>query len=112
MSYPPPPPPPGMPGGGYGGYAAPQTNQKAVWSLVTGILGIVCCGLLAGIPALVLGRSAKREIAASHGAQSGAGMAQAGFVLGVISVVLSVLYLLLVLTGVLAFPTMETTTSP
>jgi putative exporter of polyketide antibiotics len=100
-----------MPGGGYG-YAAPQTNQKAIWALVTGILGIVCCGLLAGIPALILGNSAKKEIAASGGAQSGAGMAQAGFVLGIISVVLSVLYLLLLLAGVMALPSMDTSTSP
>ena len=45
MSYaPPPPPPPGA-----GGYAHPQTNQKAVWSLVLGIVGLVCCGLVAGL---------------------------------------------------------------
>jgi hypothetical protein len=60
MSYPPPPPPPDPSGGyGYGGYAAPRTNQKAIWSLVTGILGLVCCAP-AGIVALVLGNGAKK----------------------------------------------------
>lgn len=92
MSYTPPPPPPGP-----GGYAAPQSNQKALWSLILGILGIVCCGLFAGIPAIVLGGSATKEIAAAGGAQTGEAMAKAGLILGWISVGLSVLGLLLVL---------------
>lgn len=110
MSYsdtpPPPPPPPGGPGGygggygaGYGGYAQPQTSKKAIWSLVTGILSIVCCGIFAGIPAIFLGRSAKNEIAASGGSLTGGGMAQAGFVLGLISLVLTLIYVILLLTG-------------
>jgi hypothetical protein len=109
MSYsnqPPPPPPPGGYGGdqyGGGGYAAPKTNQKAIWALVTGILSVICCGVIAGIPALILGQSAKKEIAASGGAQSGGGMAQAGFVLGIISIALTVLYLILLVTGNAAF---------
>lgn len=94
MSYtPPPPPPPG------GGYAMPQTNQKAVWALILGILSIVACGLLAGIPALIVGGSARKEIAASGGAQTGDGMAKAGVILGWISVaftVVAVLFLILV----------------
>ena len=106
MSYPPPPPPGdgGYGYGGYGGYAQPQTNKKAVWALVLGILGLVCCGLLAGIPALILGNSAKREIAASGGAQTGAGMAQAGVVLGIIAIVLSVLGIIASAAGLIAFP--------
>lgn len=93
MSYtPPPPPPPGMPGGyGTGGYAQPQNNKKALWSMILGIVGLVCCGLLAGIPALVLGSMAKKEIDASGGAQTGRGMATAGVVLGIIAIVVSVL---------------------
>ena len=123
MSYDaPPPPPPGSPGGpppggGYGGYgdygggyAAPQTNKKATWALVLGILSLVCCGLFAGIPALILGNSAKREIAASGGAQTGSGMAQAGVVLGIISIVLSVLYVILLLVGVVSMPNSTSTT--
>lgn len=93
MSYTPPPPPPPGPGG----YAAPQTNQKALWSLILGILGLVCCGLFAGIPAVILGSSAGKEIAASGGAQTGEGMAKAGLILGWVAVGLSVLGLVLVL---------------
>ena len=107
------PPPPGPTGGAYGGgYAQPRTNQKATWALVTGILGMVCCGLVAGVPALILGIIAKKEIAASGGAQSGSGMAQAGIILGVISIVLSLLYFGLIVAGALTFPTTSFSTSP
>ena len=105
MSYTPPPPPPPP---GPGGYATPQTNQKALWSMILGILSIVACGLLAGVPALILGGSAKKEIAASGGAQSGEGMATAGVVLGWISVAISVLVVILFIT-LGAFATSTTT---
>jgi putative exporter of polyketide antibiotics len=102
MSYTPPPPPPYGPGDyGHGGYAAPRTNPKALWSMILGILGIVFCGLFAGIPALILGNTAKKEIAASHGAETGEGMAKAGVILGWVSVAISALGLLLVIGGVL-----------
>lgn len=99
MSYtPPPPPPPGQ-----GGYAVPQTNQKALWSMILGILSLVtCCGLFGGIPALILGNFAQKEIAASGGMQTGEGMAKAGVILGWISVALSVIVLIFVIaTGAL-----------
>ena len=116
MSHEPPPPyggpPPGLypPPPGYGGgYSAPQTNQKAVWALVTGVLGLLCCGLV-GIAGIVLGSAAKREIDASGGYQTGRGMAQAGFVLGILGLVWTVVALLLVSGGMLTLPT--TGTSP
>lgn len=94
MSYtPPPPPPPGA-----GGYAAPQTNQKALWSMILGILSLVCCGLFAGIPALILGNSAQKEIVASGGMQTGDGMAKAGVILGWISIGLSILGVIVAVT--------------
>jgi len=89
-SAPPPPPPaygsPPPPGYGYpagGGYAVPVGNQKALWALILGILGLLCCGL-ASIAALILGMQAKSEIRASGGMQTGEGQAQAGFILGII----------------------------
>jgi hypothetical protein len=91
MSYPP-PPPPGP--GGYG-YVQPQQNQKALWSMILGILGVVCCGFLAGIPAVILGNNARREVQASGGAQTGEGMAKAGVILGWIAIALGVLGLLI-----------------
>lgn len=72
--------------GGYG--PPPSTSQKATWAMVTGIVGLLCCGL-AGIPAIILGSQAKKEIAASGGALTGEGQAQAGFVLGIIALALT-----------------------
>lgn len=102
MSYnePPPPPPPG--------YGAPQppygaqpagTSQKAVWSLVTGVLSLFCCGLVFGIVAILLGRSAQEDIARTG--QGGAGLAKAGFITGIIGLVLSLLGIVLLATGVI-----------
>ena len=108
MSYPDPPQQPpeppqygGPPQYGYGPGGPQPTNKKATWSLVLGIVGIVCCGFFAGIPALILGSSAKKEIAAGNG--SGAGMATAGIVLGWISIALGILGVILLATGNFAF---------
>src|SRR5664279_2619310 len=89
MSYSPPPPPP--PGYGYdGGSAAPAGSRKAVWALVLGIVGMVCCGFFAGIPALILGISARNDIDRSGGALTGRGMATAGAVLGGLAIVVGI----------------------
>ena len=104
MSYdaPPPPPPPGYGQPSPYGPPLPQgTNSKAVWSLVLGLLGLLCCGLFTGIPAMILGRSAEREIATTG--QSGASIAKAGFILGIIAIVFSVIQIVLFSTGVLDF---------
>ncbi len=85
--------------GGYG--APPKTNGKAIASLVLGIVSLFCFGLVTGILAIVFSRIATQEIAASHGSQTGAGMAKAGFIIGIIGLVLWAAYLLLVLTGAL-----------
>lgn len=77
---------------------APQQNQKALWAMILGIGAIAgaiiffcfyIVGLLCGIPAIVLGMLAKKEIDGSHGAQTGRGMATAGLVTGIIGVVLN-----------------------
>lgn len=103
MSYTPPPPPP--PGSEGFGYATPRTNQKAQWSMILGIVSVTCCGIgvVAGIAALVLGNSARKEIEASRGAQAGAGMAQAGVILGGIGIAISLLLLILLGTGAVTF---------
>ncbi|CAN5319109.1 hypothetical protein BH09ACT12_BH09ACT12_03150 [soil metagenome] len=96
MSYNQPPPPPGY-GGSEGGYGAvPQgNNQKAIWSLVTGILGILCCGIL-GPVAIFLANTAKKEMG---NGQQGGGLATAGLILGIIGSVLLVLQIILLSTG-------------
>lgn len=60
--------------------------------MILGIVGTVLCCLFAGVPAIVLGATARKEINASGGLQEGHGMATAGLVLGIISTVLSVLW--------------------
>lgn len=65
--------------------------------MILGILSLVCCGVITGIVAIVLSQQAKREIAASGGMQTGAGQAQAGFVLGIIGIALSVIGVVVVL---------------
>ncbi len=99
MSYNAPPPPPNY--GGESPYGAPVpqgTNSKAIWALVTGILSVLCCGPV-GVVAIILGRSAQAEVAQTG--QSGAGMAKAGFILGIIALALMVLYVILYATGAL-----------
>jgi hypothetical protein len=102
--YPPPPPlpPEAYPtysGGGqgyeYGGYGAPpvrRRNGMGVAALVLGIVGFLIgpCSILA----IVFGRIGLNR--AAHGEATNRGMAQAGFVLGIVTLVLWILGLILV----------------
>ncbi|MGD9961242.1 DUF4190 domain-containing protein [Nocardioides sp.] len=92
MSYGTPPP-----GGGYGqqpyGAPAPQ-HPSATTALILGILSFVLCGPFTGVPAYFVGKRAEREIAASNGTLSGDGMAKAGWILGLVSIILTVLSLI------------------
>jgi hypothetical protein len=49
---------------------------------VTGIVSIVCCGLVTGVPAVIMGFVSRRRIARSSGMLGGGGLATAGLVLG------------------------------
>ena len=64
--------------------------------MVLGIVGLVACGFLAGIPAIILGRQAQREIDASNGWLTGRGMATAGVVMGWIEVGLAIVAIVIV----------------
>lgn len=77
----------------------PPTNGKAIASMVLGIcIVLTACtfsvfsplaallGLGTGIPAVILGHMALRQINASRGTQGGHGMAVAGLVLGYVSI--------------------------
>jgi len=90
---------------GYGEPGAPgstTTSGKATASLVLGIVAIVslCVGLLFGIPAIILGILARKDIKRSQGRLSGDGMAIGGIVTGVIGALLSLLILGLLVAGV------------
>lgn len=104
---PPPPPPPGVPGVPPGQpYGAPPPNSgKAVTALVLGILGLVTCQVL-GVAAIIVGKQANDEIAASGGRLGGEGLAKVGIILGWVAVALLALgvlaLLLLLVVGALA----------
>jgi hypothetical protein len=66
----------------------PKTDPLAVWSLVLGILSLVCFGLLAGIPAVICGHKALNKIKNSYGTLSGNGLAIAGLATGYLGAVL------------------------
>jgi hypothetical protein len=86
-------------------YVAPTvapTHGPATTSLVLGILAVVAAGFLTGIPAMVIGRRAQREIDASGGRLGGRGSATAGFVTGLIGTIWSGFVFLLVV-AVFAF---------
>ena len=58
----------------------------AITSLVLGILSIICFGLLAGIPAIILGHIAFSRAKKSPLQFAGAGLALAGFIMGYASI--------------------------
>jgi hypothetical protein len=72
-----------------GPVAARPTNDKALISLIAGILGLTLLPLIGSIVAVVTGGMARREIRDSAGAYGGEGMATAGLVLGWIGIALS-----------------------
>lgn len=92
--FPPRPPPYGRPGG--------PRETKAAASLALGVLsvaGAICgVGLSFGLPAILLGALAHRDIRRSGGTATGGGLATAGILLGSMGSLLFVVWL-----GVVAF---------
>jgi hypothetical protein len=56
-------------------------NRKAIWSIAFAISGIYPLTFVGAIPALIVGKKAKRELAQGVG-QRGRGLAQAGIIIG------------------------------
>lgn len=80
-----------------GGPAAPKPdNKRALWALILGIVGVVCCNL-AGPFAWYMGKNEVKAIDAGMGAKENRGMALAGMILGIIGTVLLVLAVIWVL---------------
>jgi Flp pilus assembly protein TadB len=94
----------------------------AIGALVCGILSITCAGFLGiilGPVGLALGTRSRRRISESGGALRGEGMAQAGIVLGIIGIVVSIAYLVFIIMNpdfmsdmLDRFTTTTTTTGP
>ena len=94
---PPPPPPPMPPGPGMppmppsGGQS--QSNGQATTAMILGIVGFLCVGGLAGIPAIIFGFMGKKKADELGG--TGRGQAITGIVLGILSVVWSVVAIII-----------------
>ena len=73
--------------------AAPASSSRPTVVLVLGILGVVCCGLLAPF-AWFMGSSELKAIRAGSSPAAGEGLAKAGMILGIIGSVLLILSLL------------------
>lgn len=95
---------PGMPAGGYSQYqpvpfGGQQTNGMAIAALICGVLQIFFW-FLAGVPAVVLGHMARKQIRQTG--QAGDGMALAGLILGYLGLALTALFILLIVVGLIA----------
>lgn len=82
--------PPAIPG------AASQQSSKATMALVFGVLGIICCGLLAPV-AWYLANEELKSIETGRLPDTNRGMAQVAKILGIIGTILLGLGLLWVL---------------
>lgn len=102
---------PSQPPPGYAVYGQPtygraaQNHGQATAAMVIGIVGLAsmlfCYGLVSiitGPIAFFMGRSAQKEINASPHSWSNAGMARAGWIMGLIQTILSLLVLIAVAT--------------
>ncbi len=107
-------PPPGQ--GPLGQWGPPMppvppapTSERATWAVILGVGSIFCCGLFTGIPAIVLGISARRQVRESGGRLEGDGLAVAGIVTGIVGTLLS-LVLAVLLVGLIGFGNVAFTT--
>ncbi|MGH9360704.1 MAG: DUF4190 domain-containing protein [Thermoanaerobaculia bacterium] len=73
--------------------AADKPSSQAVTALVLGILGFVCCQLVAPI-AWYLGIQEQRSIREGRSAAAGQGFATAGMILGIVGTVVLVFSIL------------------
>ncbi len=97
---PPPPPPAPMPTGGGGGQ---QDNGSGTIALVTGILSFFVCPIILSIVAIVFGR--KGMAAAAAGTADNGGQAKAGYIMGIISLIIGIIVIILyvvVIAGIIA----------
>lgn len=73
--------------------AVPASSNRPTIALVLGIVGVVCCGLVAPV-AWFMGSAELKAIRAGSAPAAGEGLAKAGMILGIIGTVLLLLVLL------------------
>ncbi|TKR24318.1 DUF4190 domain-containing protein [Cellulomonas hominis] len=69
-------------------YGYPK-NGLGVWALSLGIAGLVCCGLFAGIPAIITGVLSRKAV--ERGEADNGGLALTGIILGALACAWSVI---------------------
>jgi hypothetical protein len=84
------------------------TEGKAIASFVLGVLSLACIGVFAGLPAIILGSMARRDIERSNGGLGGRALAAGGIVAGLFGTGFGFVLLLWVLGAVFAPPLPET----
>jgi hypothetical protein len=94
-------PPTGDYGRNEGGGLAPHRGTTV---LVLGILGLVLSCFILGIIAWVMGSGDLRAMREGRMDRAGEGTTRAGMICGIISVILSILGIVLLFAGILAFP--------
>lgn len=73
--------------------AAPNQTM-AIVSLVLGVLSIICCGFLAGVPAVIVGFMARSKANSNPAEFGGAGLALGGIITGIIGTILGIILLI------------------
>ena len=74
-----------------------------MFSLILGILSLVCCGPFSGIPGAILGKMEMDAIKQGRSPESNMGMAKAGFWISIVGTALSILgFIIAILFGFLA----------
>jgi competence protein ComGC len=71
----------------------PKTSALAIWSLVLGILSLMCFSIFAAIPGVICGHKALSKIKQSGGALSGHGLAVGGLVTGYLGIAWAVFFI-------------------
>ncbi|MBM3689338.1 MAG: DUF4190 domain-containing protein [Actinobacteria bacterium] len=85
-----PPPPPAMPASGGGNTSE---NSNGTVALVCGILSFFVCPIILSIVAIIYGK--KGMASAAAGRADNGGQAKAGYLMGIISIILSVVAVIL-----------------
>jgi len=73
--------------------AMPKTEKLAIWSLVLGILGLMCFTIFTGIPGVICGHKALSKIKRSSGALEGQGLAVAGLITGYLGIAWAIVFI-------------------
>lgn len=92
----PPPPPPPPTSGGSTTVAKEGASTNSIITLILGILSWIACGIIAAIPAWIMGKKEINAIDAGQSSQAGRTMANIGMWLGIIQVIFTIVALIVV----------------